>query len=308
MDVFSAVVAALVVDSLLGEPKRYHPLVGFGWIAEHCERLLYRSCADAPNSQYISGLIAVLLCVAPWLGLGILLQWQIGGIAQWLASVTSLYMAIGHTSLRHHAKSVAKALYANDLETARRATAYIVSRDTTDVDESALSIATVESVLENGNDAVFAAIFWFALAGIPGVIGYRLVNTLDAMWGYKTARYLYFGRAAAKLDDALNWLPARLSALTYSLVGQTGKALHCWQQQGRNWKSPNAGPVMAAGAGALNVKLGGTVCYHGKAQQRPTLGCGEAPKARHIEKALQLVLYSTIIWVVVIAALDFALR
>jgi len=195
---------------------------------------------------------------------------------------------------------VTNALGDGDLAQARHAVAMIVSRDTGSLDETGIATATVESVLENGNDAIFGAIFWFMLLGGMGALMFRLANTLDAMWGYRTPRFLYFGWAAARLDDLLNLIPARLAALTYALCGQTAGALKCWFTQATTWYSPNAGPVMAAGAGALQVKLGGAAIYHGQRKERPLLGMGDAANRTHIDAAIHLINRSILLWCAVI--------
>jgi len=174
--------------------------------------------------------------------------------------------------------------------------AMIVSRDTSQLQASEISTATVESVLENGNDAVFGTLFWFLMLGGTGALLFRLANTLDAMWGYKTTRFLYFGWAAARLDDALNLIPTRLTALSYALCGHTRSAIQCWRTQAHTWYSPNAGPVMAAGAGALQVRLGGAARYHGQIEQRPILGLADPPHPKHISAALRLVRNSIFLW------------
>jgi adenosylcobinamide-phosphate synthase len=183
----------------------------------------------------------------------------------------------------------------------------IVSRDTAALDASGATRATVESVLENGSDAVLAPLFWFALAGAPGVLLYRLANTLDARWGYRSARYLHFGRVAARLDDALNWLPARLCALAYGLAGNLRAAIRCWQQQAPQAASPNGGPVMAAGAGALGILLGGPSFYHGREEWRPILGCGREAQPADIERALGLLWRAIALWVVTLALVEWLL-
>jgi adenosylcobinamide-phosphate synthase len=203
---------------------------------------------------------------------------------------------------------VHEALTKADLADARAKVGYMVSRDTAQMDAQAVASAAVESVLENGNDAVFGALFWFLVAGAPGVLLYRLANTLDAMWGYRTLRYLYFGWAAARLDDVLNFIPARLTALTYALIGHTRSALRCWRLQAGAWESPNAGPVMAAGAGALGLGLGGGAYYHGQWEERPALGMGPRPDATSIPAALRLVRLGVILWVLVVIAIEGVAR
>jgi len=209
-----------------------------------------------------------------------------------------LYIAIGANSLETHARKIMQPLQNNDLISARKNVDMIVSRDTTKMKQPEIVRATVESVLENGNDAVFAAIFWYLLAGVPGVLAYRLVNTLDAMWGYRNPRYMYFGWAAARLDDVFNWLPARLCALTYTLLGNRELALHSWHYQASQWDSPNAGPVIAAGAGALGVSLGGEAVYGGTVHHRPIVGNGPGPELSDIDKAIALVNRGIIMWLI----------
>jgi adenosylcobinamide-phosphate synthase len=122
------------------------------------------------------------------------------------------------------------------------------------------------------------------------------------MWGYRNVRFLYFGWAAARIDDALNWCPARLTALSYAVLGQRRQALACWKEQAPAWSSPNAGPVMAAGAGALGLALGGAAVYDGEVEQRPPLGCGVAPQGADIVRAWRLVAMSAALWMAVVAA------
>ena len=284
------VLAALALDGWLGEPRRLHPLIGFGQLAQALERRLYA------NSRARGGL-AVALLFTPFTLLALLIDTLPWGS---VFAVAVLYLAVGWKSLGEHARRVRDALLADDLPTARQRVGFMVSRDTAALDYECVARATVESVLENGNDAIFGAIFWFVLAGAPGVVLYRLANTLDAMWGYRNERYLHFGWAAARLDDLLNFVPARLTALSYALVGHFTRALRCWRSQGAQWKSPNAGPVMAAGAGSLGVLLGGSACYHGVEQVRPPLGEGHGARTGDIERALRLIRRTLLLWVLIL--------
>ncbi|MBB2495143.1 adenosylcobinamide-phosphate synthase CbiB [Aquipseudomonas ullengensis] len=284
----------VALDAWFGEPRRWHPLVGFGNLAQRIEQRL-NSGGYGWRSHGVTGWCMAVL--PPVLLVGLLsLSESLG----WLVQIAALYFAIGLKSLGQHALPVAQALRLGDLAEARKRVGYMVSRRTAELDSSGVARAGTESVLENGSDAVFAALFWFAVAGAPGVVLYRLSNTLDAMWGYRNERFERFGWAAAKIDDALNYIPARLVALTYALLGNTRLALRCWRQQAPLWDSPNAGPVMAAGAGALAVSLGGAAVYHGELHERPVLGEGAPAQARDIERALNLVNGGVLVWLVVL--------
>lgn len=295
MSLFLGCLAGVALDTLLGEPKRAHPLVAFGRLADRLELHFNGAAARGWRSH---GVTAWCLAVLPLTLLAWLLS-LLPGIG-WLVEIVLLYLALGLRSLGEHALPVVQALRQRDLAQARRCVGYIVSRDTTQLDEEGVARAATESVLENGSDAVFAALFWFIVAGAPGVVLYRLSNTLDAMWGYRNERFERFGWAAARIDDALNYVPARLVALTYALLGRTRRALRCWCTQAPLWDSPNAGPVMAAGAGALGVVLGGAAVYHGELHARPELGRGEAPQTRDIERALDMVWAGVGVWLLVL--------
>lgn len=292
MTTMLAMLAAVVLDAWLGEPRRSHPLVAFGRVAVWMEKWLYANHSAAGVLAWTCAVVPLI--VAVWLALRTLPPW-----AAMAASALLLYLAIGLRSLGEHARPVATALDAGDLDAARAAVARMVSRDTALLDADRVAAAATESVLENGNDAVFGALFWFALLGAPGAVLYRLANTLDAMWGYRTPHYERFGWAAARVDDVLNYVPARLTALTYAALGESRRALRCWRSQAPHWDSPNAGPVMAAGAGALGVRLGGAAPYHGVWEERPDLGEGAVADAASITRALQLVRRGTALWLLV---------
>jgi len=289
------VLLAVALDAAVGEPRRWHPLVGFGRWAGWLESRLYRPSRGA-------GILALTIACAPF----VIASYFLDGLFfdGMPAAVLILYLAIGARSLFEHAARVAEPLARGELEAARAAVGRIVSRHTAELDAAGVSRAAVESVLENGNDAIFGAIFWFVVLGVPGVLLYRLVNTLDATWGYRNARYRQFGWAAARLDDLLNYFPARLTALSYAVVGRASLALVSWREQGRLWESPNAGPVMAAGAGALALRLGGLALYHGQWRQRPWLGAGREPEPADIDRAVALVRRALLLWLVVLVLVD----
>lgn len=297
-----ACVAAVILDRLLGEPPRWHPLVGFGRIAEIVEAVLHPG-ANAENvSQRAAGVLSCCLLLLP-------IAWAVHVLEDlpgfgWLLGVGILYLTLGGQSLRQHALAVEAALSAGELQRGRERVGRMVSRDTAGLEPGDISKATIESVLENGCDAVFGALLWYLVAGAPGAVLYRLANTLDAMWGYRNERYLDFGWGAARLDDLLNWAPSRLTALSYAAVGSTAAAVGSWRRQGRQWKSRNAGTVMAAGAAALGLRLGGEASYEGNTQNRPPLGEGRAPEPADIRGALDLLDRALVLWLVLILVAD----
>ena len=305
MNILLCVLLAFFLDFILGEPKRFHPLIGFGNLALAIEKRLNNGSLSKWGGR-MSGVVAWWLVVIPLCLMFYILDDYLKSYteAYMVVAAVILYVAIGWQSLLQHAMNIARPLQKNDMNGARAAVSMIVSRDAQNLDEAGIAKAATESVLENGADAIFSAVFWFVVAGMPGVVLYRLSNTLDAMWGYKNTRFLHFGWCAARFDDVLNFIPARLTALSYALVGHTKIALQCWRLQGMNWKSPNAGPVMAAGAGALNVSLGGAAQYHSQLQYRPGLGPEKSPEpvtAGSIVKACGLVNRALVLWLTVLA-------
>jgi len=312
--------AGVAVDAVVGEPARCHPLVGFGRWAAWIERVAnpHRHAAQRVDthepparvthtvSVRARGVLAWMLAVVPPVAVLAALTQRSPAWLAWPLHVAALWFALGARSLVDHIAPVGAALHADDLASARAFASRVVTRDLSAADAPAVARAAIESALENGNDAIFGALFWFALAGGPGALAFRLINTLDAMWGYRTPRLRDFGWAAARLDDAANYVPARLTALSYALCGNFRSALACWRTQAPAWDSPNAGPVMASGAGSLNVACGGAAWYHGALEARPALGCGPAPGAADVGRALSLVKRSIALWLVAMALLAAA--
>lgn len=307
----AALLAGVLLDALLGEATRLHPLVGFGRLASAIEVRLNRNAV--PSLRIARGVLAWVLAVLPAV---LLAAWACAGNIPPGAKVALhgllLYFCLGLRSLRDHMLPIGRALQAGDLAAARALTARIVSRDTGQASESALAKAATESMLENGNDAVFGTLFWFAIAGGPGALLFRLANTLDAMWGYRSERFNLFGRSAARIDDVLNYLPARLTAACYAILAPgaqgTRRALACWRSQAPAWSSPNAGPVMSSGAGALGLQLGGAASYGGEIEQRPPLGTGAPASAADIARAWRLVRNTTWLWVAAMLAFAYGVH
>lgn len=299
------IISAFVLDALLGEVKRHHPLIMFGNFATRCEAVFYPKQGSSNKVTIVTG--AMCWCVAVFIPISVLCGLYIISPTwlQVLFAVFILYFAIGARSLAEHGREVATPLIHHDTVGAQHQLSMIVSRDTQNLTETQISSATVETITENTHDAVIAPIFWFLVLGVAGVILFRLANTLDAMWGYRNARYEYFGKFSARVDDVLGWPSARLTVglfIIISILNGRVKGVLRIYRWARSWYSPNAGPVMAAGAFALDVRLGGPAPYHGVLKSRPWLGEGEQPSATHINQSILLMYQSSYVLVFILFA------
>ena len=281
-------VLGVLADELLGDPRRGHPVAGFGTAAAALERRIYRDDCRA-------GATYALACVLPVTAAAALIERRTAKhpTARAITVAAATWTVIGGRSLRRIAADLATALNRDDTEAARALIPSLCGRDPAQLDSKGLARATVESVAENTSDSVTAPLFWGAVAGLPGLLGYRAVNTLDAMVGHRSPRYARFGTAAARLDDLANLLPARLTAaLTVALAGRVGgspaQAFRAWSRDAGNHPSPNAGPCEAAAAGALGLRLGGPTSYPSHTEHRPLLGSGRAPEPQDIPRATRL--------------------
>jgi adenosylcobinamide-phosphate synthase len=274
---------AMALDQALGDPVRCHPVAAFGRAAQAAERIAYRPSRAA-------GALYALVAVATPTLVAARLQRHLPRPA---LAVACLAVALGGRSLRRTAVRMADLLDSGDLAAARALAPALVSRRPDELDAADLARAAFESLAENTADAVAGPLLWTALAGAPGAVAYRAANTLDAMVGYRTERYRAFGWAAARLDDALNWPVARLTAAATVAAAPLCRAdargaLRAWRRDGHRHPSPNAGRVEAAFAGALGVRIGGPTRYGDVVEDRPHLGLGPSPDPSAIRHAARL--------------------
>jgi adenosylcobinamide-phosphate synthase len=304
-------VAGVGLDALFGDPRRGHPVAAFGRAAAALEA---RDYADSRRRGAAHAATCVLAVAVP----AALAHRRTRGrpLAEVAAVASAVWAVTGARSLHSQAERSMVALTSHDLRSARAILPSLCGRDPAGLDTRDITRAVIESVAENTSDAVVAPLLWGALAGLPGLLAYRAVNTLDAMVGHRSARYLRFGWASARLDDMANWLPARVTAaLTAACAplltappgpltapagpfsprpaglrpGATPAAvLRVVRRDGGRHPSPNAGQCEAAFAGALNIRLGGTNSYGGVAETRPELGQGRAPEPADIRRAIVL--------------------
>lgn len=259
-------------------------MAGFGQVAGRLETRLY-SDSRAAGTAYAGVLVGSVVAA------GVVAERLTSGrpVARTVLTAAATWAVLGGRSLEREAEVMAAFLEAKDLEAARGRLSYLCSRDASDLSTDELARATVESVAENTSDATVAPLVWGGLLGIPGLVGYRAVNTLDAMVGYKSAQYRNFGWTSARLDDLLNLGPARACALLTGLVsGRLGESWRIWRRDAGRHPSPNAGPVEASFAGALDLRLGGTNTYGDEVEDRGTLGDGLPPGVGDIRRTASL--------------------
>lgn len=272
-------------DRAFGDPRRGHPVAVFGRAAGALERRLWRDDRGA-------GALYTALCVGGAVGLAALAQRAVrrSPAASVALTAAATWSVLGGTSLAREARAVAAALADGDTASARERLPHLCGRDPKALDEAQIARAVVESVAENTSDAVVGALVWGALAGVPGLVGFRAVNTLDAMVGHRSPRHLRFGWAAARLDDLAGFPGARLTAALAVLAGPDRRgAWRVWRRDGGRHPSPNAGPVEASFAGALGVRLGGTLAYGGRVEHRLVMGTPNRPvEVADIHRAVRL--------------------
>jgi adenosylcobinamide-phosphate synthase len=281
----------VALDALLGDPRRFHPVAAFGRAAAALEA---RDYADSRRRGAAHAAACVLAAAAP----AVLMQRRTRGrpALEAAAAALTVWAVTGARSLHHQAERAVVSLDKNDLQSARQVLPSLCGRDPAGLDGGEIARAVIESVAENTSDAIVAPLVWGAVAGLPGLAAYRAVNTLDAMVGHRSPRYLRFGWASARLDDAANWVPARVTAaLTIAMAPLASRsaapaaaALRTVLRDGGRHPSPNAGRCEAAFAGALGLRLGGTNVYAGVAETRPELGDGRAPEPDDVRRAIRL--------------------
>ena len=284
-----SVAAGFLIDCVIGDPARLpHPVVLIGKLISLCEKVFRRLFPKSDRGAFSAGLLTAILVPLLSAGVSFGILFGLFLLSPWAYFAMSSIMCwqcFAAKCLRDEAKKVVKALDTDGLEAGRKQVSMLVGRDTEHLSEAQVLKATVETVAENTSDGVIAPMLFMLLFGAVGGFFYKAINTMDSMIGYKNDRYLYFGRAAAKLDDAANFVPARLSALAMIAVarplGLDGKnAFRIWKRDRRKHASPNSAQTESVAAGALHVELAGPASYFGTFVEKPTLGDNDRPIER----------------------------
>ena len=306
-------VVAMVADALMGWPDRLfarvgHPVSWLGRIIAALDARLNRS-SDTPVQRRIAGAATALIVIILAAGFGCVVQRVIpsGLIGTVLLGILA-WPFVAFRSLYDHVAAVRDPLRAGNVEAARKAVSMIVGRDPAMLDEAGIARAAIESLAENASDGIVAPVFWGVLFGLPGIIGYKAVNTLDSMIGHRTDRHEAFGWAAARIDDAANFIPARLTGLLFVLLAGSRRlqAMSCMLNDARQHRSINAGWPEAGMAGALAVRLCGPRSYDGEPANEPWLnGSASDPAAADITRGLELYVGSMFVLAAALAVFAF---
>ncbi len=292
-------IGALVLDVIIGDPRcRFHPVRIIGY----CGALLAKRARTLCRHERLAGVLTALVLPLASGGAGVCVLYIAAFMhpaITWVAGLIFIYSAVAGRDLASHAMRVYHALREGRLGQARERVGMFVGRDTDDLDKQGITRAAVESIAESTVDSVTAALFYALVFGPVGALVYRVINTMDAMYGYKEGSYLRFGWACARLDDAANLIPARLTApfmiaAAFLLRLDAKGAFRILRRDRRNHTSPNAGWSESVMAGALNVQLGGPSRYFGKLKNKPYIGTASmSPRARHIKEAVQVMALTT---------------
>lgn len=285
---------ALAIDAFLGWPKAVfaaigHPVTWIGALITRLDQWLNLEGTNDTDRRNAGIMVAALVTVVAALA-GTLVVWLLpGGVVGFVLQALLCWPLLAARSLYTHVAAVLRPLTARDLLGARAAVAQIVGRDTTHLGEAGIARGALESLAENASDGVIAPLFWGAIFGLPGVAAYKAINTLDSMIGHKSPRYLAFGWASAKLDDLVNLVPARLTALLFAAVAPLPRvALRCMIADARKHRSPNGGWPEAALAASLGVRLSGPRAYGAEVADEPWINGGAAdPGAADLERGLR---------------------
>ena len=296
-----AILAGWLLDLLVGDPAWLpHPVVGFGKLIAAGEKRWNKGDGRHRKGAVLAGALiagAFLATCALLLGLGWLSEAiGLGRILQYAAEAILVFYCLAGTTLIREVREVFRAVD-RSLEDGRRQVARIVGRDTANLSAQEIRTAALETLAENLSDGVVAPLFWLLLLGVPGMVAYKMVNTLDSMVGYRNERYLEFGRFAAKADDAANWIPARLTAFLMLLAAGKLKLLPFVRKYGPQHLSPNSGWPEAALAGILDCRFGGPHDYFGEEVVKPYIGCNDRPlttadmrRATRINRAAEIIM------------------
>ena len=304
--------AAFILDILAGDPRwLLHPIIWMGRAISFFEP----ECRKRFDSPFRAGLFFALSLIAATFALTwavVFIAGRIHPVAAAMVQTILIFYSFSTQSLYKAAMDVLRPLAQGDLAQARIKVGYIVGRQTKDLDEAGITRAACETVAENFVDGFLSPLCFALILGAPGAMMYKMINTLDSMVGYQNDTYLLFGRAAARIDDGANYIPARLSVVIISTVAailsfsRGRRAFLTAITQGRNHKSPNAGFPEAAFAGALGVRFGGPNVYHGKLVDKPYIGGAfNDPTPSHIERACELMLLSALVAVVLACLLTW---